>query len=445
MNGLKIGDTIECGQDAAKAFAFADGYRNLNHGSFGTYPKSIRALVQHYQDEAEARPDKFIRYDYRKLLDESREAVAKYVNVPVSTMVLMSNATTGLNTVLHNLVYEPGDVIIYFATIYGACEKTVDYITETTPAESHKIEYTYPVSDEFLTTSFEKTIRTLKDQGKNPKLAIFDTIVSMPGLRMPFERLTALCKTHDVLSCIDGAHGLGHIPLDLAALDPDFFFSNAHKWLYTPRACAIFYVPQRNQHLIRSTLPTSHGFVPLPKEGQVIVNPLPPSGKSAYLTNFEFVGTLDNSPYLCVPAALEWRSRITHQGQWGEDAILAYNTWLAREAGRIVCSALGTEIMENPEGTLGKCNFSNVRLPLSYAEDAGGVYEVAIEIAQWIAKTLTEEYNTFIATMFYGGAWWVRLSAQVYLTGEDFEWAGGVLKEVCGRARKGEWEAERKA
>jgi hypothetical protein len=30
-----------------------------------------------YQDAAESRPDQFIRYDYPKLLDESREAIAK--------------------------------------------------------------------------------------------------------------------------------------------------------------------------------------------------------------------------------------------------------------------------------------------------------------------------------------------------------------------------------
>ena len=51
-----------------------------------------------------------------------------------------------------------------------------------------------------------------------------------------------------------------------------------------------------------------------------------------------------------------------------------------------------------------------------------------------------EEYSTFIAIIFYGKAWWVRLSAQVYLTIEDFEWAGKVLKEVCERVQKGRWK-----
>jgi len=364
-------------------------------------------VLRHYQDAAEARPDAFIRYEYTKLLDASRAAIAKYVHAPPSTCVFVPNATTGINIVLRNLVYAPGDVIVCFATIYGACEKTVEYIAETTPAESHKIEYRYPVSDEHLCSAFERAVTTIRAQGKTPRLAVFDTIVSLPGVRMPFERLTALCKRHRVLSCIDGAHGVGHVPLDLAALDPDFFVSNCHKWLLVPRGCALFYVPERNQHLMRSTLPTSHGFAPWPKEGaQAINNPLPPSGKSDFVTNFEFVGTVDNSAYLCIPAAIEWRGRLSWQGRSGEEAVMAYTRYLSREVGRRVAGALGTEVMENAEATLGECNLSNVRLPLSYAEVAGGDHGEAIKIAQWIAKVFVEEYNTFMAIIFYDEAWW---------------------------------------
>jgi hypothetical protein len=46
-------------------------------GSFGTYPRTIRAEMRRFQDASEARPDSFLRYDYPKLIDESREAMAK--------------------------------------------------------------------------------------------------------------------------------------------------------------------------------------------------------------------------------------------------------------------------------------------------------------------------------------------------------------------------------
>ena len=144
-------------------------------------------------------------------------------------MVYLPNATTGINTVLRNLEFNEGDYILYFATIYGACEKRVAYITETTSAQAVKIEYTYPVEDDWIVEEFQNKVKEIKAAGGDVKIAIFDTVVSMPGVRMPFERLTAACKELGVLSCIDGAHGVGHVELDFSTLDPDFFVSNCHK------------------------------------------------------------------------------------------------------------------------------------------------------------------------------------------------------------------------
>lgn len=157
--------------------------------------------------------------------------MAKFLNVPVETIAFVPNATTGINTVMRNLVFKPKDKIVYFSTIYGACGNTVSYITETTPAEGVKIEYKYPVSDEWLVGEFKRVVKKEQDAGNNVKVAIFDTIVSMPGVRVPFERLTAACKELGVLSCVDGAHGVGHIDLDLGKLDCDFFVSNCHKYV----------------------------------------------------------------------------------------------------------------------------------------------------------------------------------------------------------------------
>ena len=107
---------------------------NKYKGSFGTYPQEIKKIMQSYQDECEQAPDYFLRYKLPGYIDESRETISKYINAPVETVVFVPNATTGVNTVLRNLVFSPGDVIIYCSTIYGACHKTVEYIVETTPA-----------------------------------------------------------------------------------------------------------------------------------------------------------------------------------------------------------------------------------------------------------------------------------------------------------------------
>ncbi|KAF1913000.1 pyridoxal phosphate-dependent transferase [Ampelomyces quisqualis] len=433
-DGVKFGKELR-----EKEFMFQEGYVNLNHGSFGAYPKTIRDKMRGFQDACEARPDSFIRYEYPKLLDEARASIGKLLNAPLDTVVFVPNATTGINLVLRNLTFQPGDYILYFATIYGACEKTVSYITETTPAEAVKIAYTYPVEDDWLVEAFDSKVKDVERAGGKVKIAIFDTVVSMPGVRVPFERLTAACKDAGVLSCIDGAHGVGQVELDLRALDADFFVSNCHKWLHVPRGCAIFYVPLRNQHLMRSTLPTSHGFMPL---RSTIVSPFPKSSKTPFTQAFEFTGTVDNAPYLCVPAALAWR-----EGLGGEDVIRMYCQTLAREGAALVAEELRTEVLENETGSLGGgCCLANVRLPIAvdvaeqHAAGAGiDGCDVGAAVRDWMSKIAIDDYCTFIQSMFYGDAWWARLSGQVYLDMEDMKWAARTLGAICKRVEAGEW------
>ncbi|KAI9777174.1 MAG: hypothetical protein M1839_009017 [Geoglossum umbratile] len=227
-------------------FLFDADYVNLNHapvpaarrqhakratGSFGTYPSAVRRQLREIQDAAEARPDHFLRYDSPPRLDIARGALAGLLRVPASEVVLVPNATTGVNTVLRNLRYAPGDAIVYFASIYGACEKTVEYLCETTPVSGFRVDVVYPAEDDVVVGLLRDAVRELKRKGARVRVAMFDTVVSIPGVRTPFELLVEMLREEDpgILTLIDGAHGVGHIPLDLRKLDADFFVSNCHK------------------------------------------------------------------------------------------------------------------------------------------------------------------------------------------------------------------------
>jgi len=296
----------------------------------------------------------------------------------------------------------------------------------------------YPIDDEDLLNQFTDAIKASRANGKRPRLAIFDTVSSLPGVRMPFEKLITICKEEGILSLVDGAHGVGHLPLDLSALDPDFFTSNVHKWFFVPRGCAVLYVPEKNQHLIRSSLPTSHGFVS--RSGGTRTNPLPPSSKSEFVNNFEFVGTIDNTNYLVIPEVIEFREKVCG----GEKAIMEYIFKLAKQGGKAAAEILGTTIMDNSTETLTNCGVVNVLLPLEISQtkvpgkncvDPGN----GMLATQWMQKTLIKDFDTFIPIYFHQGNWWARLSGQIYLELADFEWAGTTLKAICERAGKGEF------
>ncbi len=325
-------------------------------------------------------------------------------------------------------------------TIYGACSKAIQYVCETSRnlVNARQVTFQYPIEDSDLLSLFKDTIAASRAEGKNPRVATFDIVSSLPGVRMPFEDLTKICKEEGILSLIDGAHGVGHVSLDLLALDPDFLVSNAHKWLFVPRGCAVFYVPVRNQHLMRSSLPTSHGFIP--RSGGPGKVHLPPSSKSVFVNNFEFVGTIDNTNYLCIAEAIKWREEVCG----GERAIIDHNINLTRSGGKAIAKILGTSILDNSTETMSNCCTVNVLLPLenSPSKTSGGNYikvEHELEATQWMQKTLIEDYKTFIPIYPFQGMYYARLSGQVYLEMADFEWAGEVLKKICERAGKDEF------
>lgn len=81
-------------------------------GSYGSIPVPVSEACKIIADEVECNPDKFMRLTYEALWIRCRERVASLIGADVDECVLVPNATHGINTVLENLDWNKGDVII---------------------------------------------------------------------------------------------------------------------------------------------------------------------------------------------------------------------------------------------------------------------------------------------------------------------------------------------
>ncbi|KAK3681054.1 aminotransferase family protein-like protein [Podospora appendiculata] len=415
-------------------FPFAQSYTPLNHGSYGSVPLTILSHRENLLRAYESRECIYKQFTLPPLLAAARARVAPLLGAATDEVVFVTNATTGVNAVLRNLVYDEGDVIVYPASIYPACLNTVRFLEETTGVRGVVVDVVYPVEDDELVERFRAVVEGVGREGGRVRVAVFDTIVSGPGVRVPWERLVGVCRELGVLSLVDGAHAIGHLDMRHAGeVKPDFLVTNCHKWLYAPRGCAVLYVPFANQHLITTCLPTSHGYKP-PSVRKAIPT-------TAYFVNlFVDVSTADATPFICVPAALKFREDVCG----GEEAILAYNHALAYEGGNRVSEMLGTEVLDNKSGSIRRCGFANVKLPLSVGGDSerGDVKSEDVgRVLLFIYRTAAREFDTYMQTFFYAGCFWTRFSAQIYLEMADFEWAARTLLGLCARVKKGEWRA----
>ncbi|KAG6852923.1 hypothetical protein C0991_008130 [Blastosporella zonata] len=93
-------------------FAFKPGFINLNCGSFGATPRKVTDYVRRVTEEIEQSPDFFHRLNYQERVIEVREKLAEHIGAEPQEVVLVANATTGVNAVLRNFAWEQGDTLV---------------------------------------------------------------------------------------------------------------------------------------------------------------------------------------------------------------------------------------------------------------------------------------------------------------------------------------------
>lgn len=78
----------------------------------------------------EARPDQRFRVDYFNKVDQARTRIERYVAAPPLSIVLLENASAGVNSVLRSIVWTEGDVILYLSTAYNMVKFTAKWLHE---------------------------------------------------------------------------------------------------------------------------------------------------------------------------------------------------------------------------------------------------------------------------------------------------------------------------
>ncbi|KAH7057097.1 pyridoxal phosphate-dependent transferase [Macrophomina phaseolina] len=448
MAGQVFGRTLR-----AEHFLFRDGFVNLNHGSLGTHPRSVRRRLRELQDMAEAAPDHFRLYDFPRLLHESRAAMAAHLRVPIDELIFVPSTPTLIDAVLRSLHFQPGDLIVYFDTAHEDTKAVITRTVQTSPAGALPLHIAYPITDREIIQLFRTTLAAHPGR---VKLAFFETISTLPAATLPFESLAETARGEGVLTFVDGAHGVGHLPLDLESLKPDFFVADCHKWLFVPRPCTAFYSPRRHHQKFRdaklcrylaqepATLSASTSHCAQPSPGP----PAEPASNARLVEpQYETLDRLVSFPCLCIPEALRFREMTCG----GEAEVMGYCARLSRKMASRVASILFTSSMEGD--FVRRCCMFNVMLPLRLAGDVAGQHdepmkqmvasmapvpsEQAAGVTKYLTERLLEEHHVSIAIYIYRSVWWARFSTQVYLQEDDFELGARALKSICLEVREG--------
>ncbi|KAG0340979.1 hypothetical protein BG004_006203 [Podila humilis] len=396
------------GHKLRSQFLFPEDYTQFNHGSYGTFPKVVQDSMLAWHNRTEQNPDRWMRMDLKPSLEMIRTKLGEFMNCDKDTLAMVSNTTTGVNTILRSLEFAPGDRILQLSTGYISVDKTINYICDTNKdkdVQLIEVPVTFPMSDKEIVEAVEKVILEYKalhnDGSSRIKLAMIDWISSVPSIVHPVKELTELLKSHGILVFVDGAHSIGQVPVDLEYLNPDFYVTNCHKvkWLFSVRGSAVLYVNKKHQHLIHPTIITAEY-------------------QKGFDTEFAWMGTCDYSSLMSIESALQYR------GQFGEDAIIHYTHHLAIEGGAIMAKILGTECLTSHDHQVG--NMVNVRLPFK------DISHQKLSSPTFLMHLLMNKYNVFVPSFHHNGCMYTRVSAQIYLELSDFVRLANIWKEIVG-------------
>lgn len=205
-------------------------------------PDTVLALQQRLCVEANGNIHRAVHKlsaDATDFYEAGREAVRRYLNAPGRENVIFTSGTTAainlVATCFTARYVAPGDRILISEAEHHsnlvpwqlACERAGAKL-EVLPVD---------VAGELSVADLE--VRLAAAEGRI-KLVAVTHISNVLGIVNPVEEIVATAHRHGVPVLLDGAQGIVHEPVDVQALDCDFYAFSGHK-VYAPTGIGVLY------------------------------------------------------------------------------------------------------------------------------------------------------------------------------------------------------------
>ncbi|MFD9319483.1 aminotransferase class V-fold PLP-dependent enzyme [Streptomyces sp. NPDC060053] len=376
--------TLPDGRPAREAWTLDPDMRHLNHGSFGAVPRVAQERQNALRAEMERAPVAWFP-SLPGRIAAARAAVAGRLRTDVKDLALVPNASAGASVVYGALAARPGGDIVVTDHGYGAVTMGAERLARRWGSGVRTARVP-------LAADAEQAYRAVMAQvDDGVALIVLDQITSATARLLPVERVGAEAARRGITLLVDGAHAPGLLAAPLDGLVCDAWVGNLHKWGCAPRGTAAL---------------VAHG--PLRAD----LHPLIDSWGAAepFPDRFDHQGTLDATGFLAAPAALDFIDDT-----WGWDTARRYMDELADHGARVVAEAFGRAGTPADSVDVGMPvpGMRLVRLP-----EGLGTSRVA---ADALRDRATAELGVEAAFTSFDGLGYLRLSAHVYNTPDDYE------------------------
>lgn len=166
-----------------------------------------------------------------EIIYSCRKSAARLFGVSDPENIIFTyNCTSALNTVIHGML-KRGDHAVISSLEHNAVLRPLEYMKQNEGVSYSIAEYS---SDDGQTLdNFRQAIQ------KNTRLVICTAASNVFGVRLPVERLAAMCRIYGIPFCVDAAQTAGCVPVSMEDSGIDFLCCAGHKGLYGPMGTGI--------------------------------------------------------------------------------------------------------------------------------------------------------------------------------------------------------------
>ncbi len=211
----------------------------LDNANTTQKPKPVLDALQHYYEHDNAnihRATHLLSERATKAYEGARERVRRFINArETAEVVYTRGCTDGLNLVAQSFArprLKPGDEILVSWMEHHSNIVPWQMVAEQTGARLKVV----PITDDGV-LMLDEYDRLLSDR---TKLVSIIHVSNALGTITPIETIIAKAHARNIPVMVDGAQAAPHLPVDVQALDCEFYAFSAHK-MYGPTGIGALY------------------------------------------------------------------------------------------------------------------------------------------------------------------------------------------------------------
>lgn len=216
-------------------------YINLENGYYNFVPTPILNKYMDHVRKVNYEGSYYMRTEQWNNKNAVAARLAQLVNCSGKELVVTRNTTESLDMIIGGFPWEKGDEAVFAQQDYGAMrihfyqqQKRYGIVCKEVSLPNH------PSSDEEIVQLYESQITA------RTKLLMVCHMVNITGQILPIRKICDMAHAHGVEVMVDGAHCIGHLKVDIAELNCDYYGSSLHKWLSVPLGAGLLYVKEKH-------------------------------------------------------------------------------------------------------------------------------------------------------------------------------------------------------